>query len=61
VDGFVVHEVAADVEVRILRAMPELSPDMELQMERLWLATPRPGAWTPAPRMTMAWSVCVAS
>jgi hypothetical protein len=36
VDGFVVHEVAADVVVRIGRTMPELPPDTELAVEQLW-------------------------
>ncbi len=40
-DGFVVHEVSADVEVRIGRAMPGLSPDTELAVERLWQAASR--------------------
>jgi hypothetical protein len=35
-DGFVVHEVAGDVEVRIGRAMPGLPRDTELTVERLW-------------------------
>jgi hypothetical protein len=41
VEGFVVHEVAADVEVRIGRAMPKLPPDTELAVERLWQAASR--------------------
>jgi hypothetical protein len=38
VDGFVVHDVAAEVVVRIRRAMPELSPETEAAVERLWQA-----------------------
>jgi len=41
VDGFVVHEVAADVEVRVVRAMPELSPDTDAAVEELWQAASR--------------------
>jgi len=41
VDGFVVHEIAADVAVRVGRAMPELSPGTELVVERLWQAASR--------------------
>ena len=40
-EGFVVHEVAARVEVRIGRAMPKLPPDTELAVERLWQAASR--------------------
>jgi hypothetical protein len=36
VDGFVVHEVAVDVEVRVVRAMPELSSDVDATVEELW-------------------------
>jgi hypothetical protein len=36
--GFVVHEVAADLEVRIGRAMPALPSETELAVERLWQA-----------------------
>jgi hypothetical protein len=41
VDGFVVHEVAADVAVRVGRVMPTLSPATELAVERLWQAASR--------------------
>jgi hypothetical protein len=41
VDGFVVHEVAEDVEVRVVRAMPELSPDTDAMVEELWQAASR--------------------
>jgi hypothetical protein len=44
VDGFVVHEVAADVVVRIGRAMPELPPDTEAAVELLWQAASRRAA-----------------
>jgi hypothetical protein len=44
VGGFVVHEVAADVLVRIGRAMPELPPDTELAVEQLWQAASRRAA-----------------
>jgi hypothetical protein len=37
-DGFVVHEVAPDVAVRVERAMPELSPTLDQKVERLWQA-----------------------
>jgi hypothetical protein len=40
-DGFVVHEVAADLVVRIGRTMPELPPAMDLEVERLWQAAGR--------------------
>ncbi|HEY2131875.1 MAG TPA: NUDIX hydrolase [Acetobacteraceae bacterium] len=40
-DRYVVHEVAADVEVRVGRAMPVLPPDMERAVERLWQAASR--------------------
>lgn len=36
VDGFVVHEVAVDVVVRVVRAMPELPPAVDQEVERLW-------------------------
>ncbi len=35
-DGFVVHEVAADVVVRVERAMPELPSAVDQEVERLW-------------------------
>jgi hypothetical protein len=38
VGRFVVHEVAPDVEVRVVRAMPAISPEMETAVERLWQA-----------------------
>ncbi len=37
-DGFVVHELSAEVEVRIVRTMPALLPDAEMAVERLWQA-----------------------
>ncbi len=40
-DGFVVHEVAADLVVRIGRAMPELPPATDQEVERLWQAASR--------------------
>jgi hypothetical protein len=36
--GFVVHEVAAEVVVRVERAMPALSSAADLEVERLWRA-----------------------
>jgi 8-oxo-dGTP pyrophosphatase MutT (NUDIX family) len=41
VDGFVVHEVAADVVVRVVRAMPELPAAVDREVERLWQAASR--------------------
>jgi hypothetical protein len=38
VDGFVVHEVAPDIVVRIGRAMPELPAAVDREVERLWRA-----------------------
>jgi len=38
VEGFVVHEVAADVAVRVTRAMPALPEAVDREVERLWLA-----------------------
>ncbi|HET7884570.1 MAG TPA: hypothetical protein VFL55_27015 [Acetobacteraceae bacterium] len=35
-DGFVVHDVAPDVAVRIGRAMPELPVALDREVERLW-------------------------
>ncbi|MEJ0016731.1 MAG: NUDIX hydrolase [Acetobacteraceae bacterium] len=35
-DGFVVHEVAADVAVRVVRVMPDLPAPLEQEVERLW-------------------------
>lgn len=40
-DGFVVHEVAADLVVRVGRAMPELPLAMDRKVERLWQAASR--------------------
>ena len=37
-DGFVVHEIAADVVVRVTRPMPDLSPALDRAVERLWRA-----------------------
>jgi hypothetical protein len=36
VAGFVVHEVASDVVVRVARDMPELPATVDRQVERLW-------------------------
>jgi hypothetical protein len=41
VDGFVVHEVAADIVVRVGRAMPDLPPAVASEVERLWQAASR--------------------
>lgn len=38
VDRFIVHEVAADVVVRIVRAMPKLAAAVDREVERLWRA-----------------------
>jgi len=38
VDGFVMHEVAPDVVVRIGRAMPDLPAAVDREVERLWQA-----------------------
>jgi hypothetical protein len=38
VDGFVVHEVAADIAVRVVREMPALSASLDQEVERLWRA-----------------------
>ena len=43
-DGFVVHEVAADLVVRIGRAMPELPATMDSEVEQLWQAACRRAA-----------------
>ncbi len=37
-DGFIVHEIAADVVVRVTRPMPDLSPALDRAVELLWLA-----------------------
>ena len=37
-DGFVVHEIATDVVVRVTRPMPDLSPALDRAVERLWRA-----------------------
>ncbi len=37
-DGFVVHELAPDVEIRVTRAMPQLPPEVDAAVERLWQA-----------------------
>ena len=37
-DGFVVHELAADVTVRVTRSMPALPPSVDTAVERLWRA-----------------------
>ncbi len=36
VDGYVVHEVAPDIVVRVECAMPDLSPALDQEVERLW-------------------------
>jgi len=41
VDGFVVHEVAPDIVVRIGRAMPDLPAVVDREVERLWQAASR--------------------
>ena len=43
-DGFVVHEVAADLVVRIGRAMPELPATTDREVEQLWQAACRRAA-----------------
>ena len=40
-DGFVVHELAVGVEVRVMRTMPELPPNVDAAVERLWQAACR--------------------
>lgn len=37
-NGFVVHELAADVTVRVTRPMPDLPPPIDMAVERLWRA-----------------------
>lgn len=37
-DGFVVHEVAADIAVRVVRSMPDLPVALDYEVERLWQA-----------------------
>lgn len=49
--GFVVHEVAADVLVRVTRAMPELPAAVGREVERLWQAACRRVAAGGAGRM----------
>ena len=51
VDGFVVHEVAADVVVRVTRAMPALPAAVDREVERLWQAASRRVAAGGAGRM----------
>jgi hypothetical protein len=41
VDGFVVHEVAPNIVVRIGRAMPDLPAAADREVERLWQAASR--------------------
>jgi hypothetical protein len=36
VDGYVVHEVAPDIVVRVERVMPNLPPALDREVERLW-------------------------
>jgi hypothetical protein len=36
VDGFVVHEVVADIAVRVVRSMPDLPVALDCEVERLW-------------------------
>jgi hypothetical protein len=38
VDGFVVHEVTADVAVRVVHEMPNLPKALDREVERLWQA-----------------------
>jgi 8-oxo-dGTP pyrophosphatase MutT (NUDIX family) len=38
VDGYQVHEIAPDVVARVERAMPDLPPALDRQVERLWQA-----------------------
>ncbi len=35
-DGFVVHDIAPDVTVRVTRAMPDLPAALDAEVERLW-------------------------
>jgi 8-oxo-dGTP pyrophosphatase MutT (NUDIX family) len=35
-DGFIVHELAPDTIVRVTRAMPDLSPALDAEVEHLW-------------------------
>jgi len=51
VDRFVVHEVAADVVVRVGRAMPDLPAAGDQEVERLWQAASRRVATGGAGRM----------
>jgi hypothetical protein len=51
VAGFVVHEVAADVVVRVTRAMPELPAAVDREVERLWQEANRRVAGGGAGRM----------
>jgi hypothetical protein len=37
-DGFIVHEVMPTLCVRVVRAMPDLSPGLEREVEALWRA-----------------------
>ena len=37
-NGFIVHDVAPDVVVRVTRAMPELPATLDAEVERLWRA-----------------------
>src|SRR5262245_43098769 len=34
--GFIVHEIAADVTVRVAGEMPNLPPDVDAEVEHLW-------------------------
>lgn len=51
VEGFVVHEVAPDIVVRIERAMPELQEAVNREVERLWRLASRRVAAGGAGRM----------
>ena len=51
VGGFVVHEAAADIELHIGRAMPELPAAVDREVERLWQAASRRVAAGGAGRM----------
>ncbi len=35
-DGFIVHELAPDLTVRVTRAMPDLPASLDAEIERLW-------------------------
>jgi hypothetical protein len=39
--GFLIHDIAPDVNVRVVRAMPQLPQDLEPRVEQLWQAACR--------------------